>query len=271
MPFSPDVKTRMFARCMRHCCLCRKQCGTNIEAAHIIDEAAGGPNDEGNGIPVCLDCHQEIGAYRDSHPKGNKFRPDELRARREKVYELVQSGQLGDRRGGIGGDGGGYGTIIGNNGTIIGGRGGDGGVSGVGGKGGGGGVIRGNNGFIRGGDGGSAATADGRGGRGARGPTERFGEPSALWGYGRGGSGRNQPEYNRRIALLKSIRLEYMTRFPEDVPYIEAGIDPVPVDWVNQRLAELGEPWRVEMGSSGYVLPALPAVEHSAKPSDGMA
>lgn len=94
MPFSPDVKTRMFARCMRHCCLCRKQCGTNIEAAHIIDEAAGGTNDEENGIPVCFDCHQEIGAYRDSHPKGNKFRPEELHARRDKVYQLVESGQM---------------------------------------------------------------------------------------------------------------------------------------------------------------------------------
>jgi HNH endonuclease len=94
MSFSTDVKARMFARCMRHCCLCRKQCGTNIEAAHIIDKAEGGSNDEENGIPLCFDCHQEIGAYRDSHPKGNKFSPDELRSRRDKVYELVESGQI---------------------------------------------------------------------------------------------------------------------------------------------------------------------------------
>jgi hypothetical protein len=79
---------------MRHCCLCRKQCGTNIEAAHIVDEAAGGSNDDQNGIPLCFDCHQEIGAYRDSHPKGNKFTPNELRSRRDKVYELVQAGQI---------------------------------------------------------------------------------------------------------------------------------------------------------------------------------
>jgi hypothetical protein len=79
---------------MRHCCLCRKQCGTNIEAAHIIDEGAGGTNEEENGIPACFDCHQEIGAYRDSHPKGNKFRPEELRARRDKVYELVAAGKM---------------------------------------------------------------------------------------------------------------------------------------------------------------------------------
>ena len=50
-----------------------------------------------------------------------------------------------------------------------------------------------------------------------------------------------------------------MTKFPEDVPFIEAGIDTVPVDWTNQRLKEYGEIWRVEMGSGGYLLPALPA------------
>lgn len=94
MPFSKETKARMFARCMRQCCLCRKQCGTNIEAAHIIDESAGGSNNEENGIPVCFDCHQEIGAYRDSHPKGNKFTPQELRERRDTIYVLAQSGQL---------------------------------------------------------------------------------------------------------------------------------------------------------------------------------
>lgn len=48
-----------------------------------------------------------------------------------------------------------------------------------------------------------------------------------------------------------------MTKFPQDVPFIDAGVDPIPVDWVNQRLAELHEDWRVEMGSHGYILPAL--------------
>jgi len=94
MPFSPEVKTRMFVRCRRLCCLCQKQCGTNIEAAHIIDEAAGGSNEEGNGIPLCFDCHQEIGGYNDLHPKGNKFRPEELRARRDKIYDLVEMGLI---------------------------------------------------------------------------------------------------------------------------------------------------------------------------------
>jgi hypothetical protein len=65
-----------------------------MEAAHIIDEAKDGPDDAENGIPVCFDCHQEIGAYNDEHPKGNKFRPDELKARRDHVYHLVETGVI---------------------------------------------------------------------------------------------------------------------------------------------------------------------------------
>jgi hypothetical protein len=96
MPFDPAVKTAMFTRCNRRCCLCHKQCGINIEAAHIIDEAAGGSNDEDNGIPLCFDCHQEIGSYNDKHPRGNKIRPEELRARRDQVYKWVAEGKFWD-------------------------------------------------------------------------------------------------------------------------------------------------------------------------------
>lgn len=94
MPFGTAVKTAMFTRCIRRCCLCLKPCGINIEAAHIIDEAAGGSNDDDNGIPVCFDCHQMIGSYNDKHPRGNKFRPEELRARRDQVYKWVAEGML---------------------------------------------------------------------------------------------------------------------------------------------------------------------------------
>jgi hypothetical protein len=96
MPFDLVVKTAMFTRCNRRCCLCHKQCGLNIEAAHIVDEAAGGSNDEDNGIPLCFDCHQEVGSYNDRHPRGNKFRPEELRARRDQVYRLVVEGRFAD-------------------------------------------------------------------------------------------------------------------------------------------------------------------------------
>lgn len=94
MAFSITTKTEMFIRCGRLCCLCLKQCGTNMEAAHIIDESHGGSNDASNGIPVCFDCHQEMGAYDDKHPRGNKVRPEELTARRDRVYQLVETGVI---------------------------------------------------------------------------------------------------------------------------------------------------------------------------------
>jgi hypothetical protein len=94
MPFSQDVKARMFARCDRYCCLCYKRCGVNIEAAHIVAEADGGPNTEVNGIPLCFDCHQETGSYDPRHPRGNKFTPDELRTRRDRVYRWVEEGRF---------------------------------------------------------------------------------------------------------------------------------------------------------------------------------
>lgn len=94
MSFDTNTKTQMFIRCGRLCCLCLKQCGINIEAAHIIDEHKGGSNDEENGIPLCFDCHTEIGSYNSMHPKGNKFRPEELIARRDRVYDLVESGAI---------------------------------------------------------------------------------------------------------------------------------------------------------------------------------
>jgi hypothetical protein len=45
--------------------------------------------------------------------------------------------------------------------------------------------------------------------------------------------------------------------FPEEMPFVNAGVDPVPLNWVNKRLEELGEIWQVEMGNGGYVLPPL--------------
>jgi len=79
-----------------------------------------------------------------------------------------------------------------------------------------------------------------------------------MWPYGRGGVGANAPEYNRRLELLIVIRHQYLTMFPERAPFIEAGIDHVPISWVNKRLAEGAENWRVEPGDEGYVLPPLP-------------
>jgi hypothetical protein len=157
---------------------------------------------------------------------------------------------------GNGGDGGG-GSIFGDRGTVIGGKGGRGGTGGSGGHG-GSGTVFGDDGLVIGGDGGSAGGGDGRGGRGARGPTERYGFDASMWGFGRGGRGGDAPEYTRRLAVLTQIRQEYLDKFADDAPYILAGVDAVPLAWVNQRLDELGERWHVVWGDEGYVLPPLP-------------
>jgi hypothetical protein len=82
--FKEEDKIKMLLWCDRHCCLCKKACGTDIEIAHI-DSRAG--NDMDNGIPLCFNCHSEIGRYNREHPRGNKYKPEELKARREQVYE----------------------------------------------------------------------------------------------------------------------------------------------------------------------------------------
>src|SRR5205809_1015361 len=85
-------------------------------------------------------------------------------------------------RGGSGGDG----IIFGDRGTVIGGKGGRGGTGGSGGHG-GSGTVFGDDGVVIGGDGADAGGEDGRAGRGARGPTERYGFDTSMWGFGRGG------------------------------------------------------------------------------------
>jgi hypothetical protein len=202
-----------------------------------------------NGIFLCSSCADKVD--RNNGADFPEHRLQEWRAEHEKWA----SENLNKRSTGRGGDGGG-GTIVGDRVTIVGGRGGDGGLTGTGGKG-GSGFIQGDDGLIVGGDGGRSSAADGRGGRGARGPTERLGFATQPWGFGRGGSGSNHPEYDRRLVVLQGVRREYLAKFPVDAPFIEAGVDAVPVEWVNQRLTELGESWRVELGEQGYVLPAL--------------
>ncbi|MEZ7195376.1 hypothetical protein [Pseudodesulfovibrio karagichevae] len=154
---------------------------------------------------------------------------------------------------------GGNAKVTGNNAVAIGGRGGEGGVGeGKGGTGGSAEVV-GDNAIAVGGDGGNAGQPDGRGGRRAISPAQRIGSSTDMWKYGCGGRGANAPEYDRRLSVLTEIRSEYMAMFPDDVIFIQAGIDPVPTDWVNARLREKGEGWRigVDIIDGGYVMPSL--------------
>lgn len=85
--FPSEVREKLLLWCDRHCCLCKKACGVLIDVHHIVPASAGGTDDEDNAIPLCFDCHGEVGHYNSKHPKGIKFRPAELKKRREQVYE----------------------------------------------------------------------------------------------------------------------------------------------------------------------------------------
>jgi hypothetical protein len=87
MPFDLEIRTKVLLWCDRHCSLCKKACGINIEVDHMVPEAAGGSNDLDNAMPLCFDCHSSVHHYNLGHTRGTKYKTDELRARREQVYE----------------------------------------------------------------------------------------------------------------------------------------------------------------------------------------
>ena len=89
MGFPLDVRLRVLRWSDRHCCLCKKSCGVNIEAHHIDHNSKN--NDIDNAIPLCFECHGEVAHYDDDHPRGTKFHPEELKDRREQVYEEFTS------------------------------------------------------------------------------------------------------------------------------------------------------------------------------------
>ena len=82
--FKKSDKLRCLLLSDRHCCICDKACGLDIEIAHIDPKAETNFN---NAIPVCYHHHAEIGRYNDDHPLGNKYRIEELKRRREQIYE----------------------------------------------------------------------------------------------------------------------------------------------------------------------------------------
>jgi HNH endonuclease len=61
-----------------------------MELDHIIPEGDGGPDTLDNAIPVCFECHAEIHAYNDRHPRGRKYRPEELRQHKREWINLCK-------------------------------------------------------------------------------------------------------------------------------------------------------------------------------------
>jgi len=91
MPFPQTVKTDAMVACERHCCLCKELKATKMECHHIVPEADGGSNTFENCIPLCFDCHAEVGAYNPNHPRGTKYSSDELKQRRDAWYQEVKA------------------------------------------------------------------------------------------------------------------------------------------------------------------------------------
>jgi hypothetical protein len=90
--FPTDVKQRAMVECGRRCCLCHKFCGVRLECHHLVQPRDGGQDTFDNCIPLCFDCHAEVGHYTSDHPKGTKFTPQELRQHRDRWFAKVRAG-----------------------------------------------------------------------------------------------------------------------------------------------------------------------------------
>lgn len=93
MPFSNEIKQRAMVACGRRCCICHKFCGNNLEVHHIKPQAENGTDTFDNAIPLCFDCHAEVGQYNPKHPKGIKFTQAELIQHRDNWYSIIASGR----------------------------------------------------------------------------------------------------------------------------------------------------------------------------------
>ncbi len=59
-----------------------------MELAHIKQRADSHDDNIDNAIPVCFECHAEIGLYDPRHPRGRRFNFDELRLHREQWLRI---------------------------------------------------------------------------------------------------------------------------------------------------------------------------------------
>lgn len=62
-----------------------------IELHHISQRAKGGNDTLDNCIPLCFDCHADVGNYNSEHPKGKKFTASELKRHRDSWFTHVKA------------------------------------------------------------------------------------------------------------------------------------------------------------------------------------
>ena len=90
MSFPQNVSDAALTACGRCCCICHKFCGTRIELHHIKQVAYGGENTFENCIPLCFDCHADMGKADPKHNKGKKYTEQELLLHRDNWYKAVK-------------------------------------------------------------------------------------------------------------------------------------------------------------------------------------
>ena len=89
MGFSEKITNQALASCGRCCCICHKFCGTKMELHHIKQKAYGGEDSLENCIPLCFDCHSDMGKADPKHPKGKHYSEEELMLHRDNWYKKV--------------------------------------------------------------------------------------------------------------------------------------------------------------------------------------
>lgn len=95
MGFPESVANKALVLCGRSCCICHRFCGTKIELHHIEQQAYGGEDTLENCIPLCFDCHSDMGKADPKHPKGKRYTKEELRHHRDNWYKKVEGSTIG--------------------------------------------------------------------------------------------------------------------------------------------------------------------------------
>lgn len=65
-----------------------------MECHHIRQAADGGDDSSDNCIPLCFDCHAEVGSYNPRHPKGSAYTESELRRHRDSWFRFCAQNPL---------------------------------------------------------------------------------------------------------------------------------------------------------------------------------
>lgn len=91
MAISPNIANALLVQCHRRCCVCHKFCGLGMEIHHIVPRKQEVSDERDNLIPLCFDCHAQACSYNVDHPKGRKFRPNELRQHRDQWIEICKT------------------------------------------------------------------------------------------------------------------------------------------------------------------------------------